>query len=91
MSNYRDLARKALQSKSLLSENALYSEGITERMHQKLEEDLRNGKHSLAGCDIFPEGDVITTEMKLIRERFKEVVKRCREAFDMDEWTIMLL
>lgn len=85
MSNYRDLARKALQSKNVLSENALYSEGITERMHQKLEEDLRNGKHSLAGCNIFPEGDVITTEMKLIRERFKEVVKRCREAFDMDE------
>lgn len=86
MSKYRDLARKALNNKKqLINENLLYPEGITERMHPKLEEDLRNNKHSLAECNIFPEGDVLTTEMKLIRERFKEVVKRCREAFDMEE------
>ena len=84
MSKYRELAKKALENRKQLNENALYSEGITERMHSKLEEDLRRNKHSLAECNIFPEGDIISTEMKLIRERFKEVVKRCREAFDME-------
>jgi hypothetical protein len=84
MSKYRDLAKKALNNIKLINENALYPEDITERINSKLEEDLRNNKHSLADCGIFPEGDIITSEMKLIKERFKEVVKRCREAFNME-------
>ena len=85
MSKYRDLAKKALENKKKpLNENMLYSEGITERIHSKLEEDLRQNSHSLAECGIFPEGDIISSEMKIIRKRFKEVVNRCREAFDMD-------
>jgi hypothetical protein len=85
MSKYRGLAKRALENKKKpLNENMLYSDGITERIHPKLEEDLRRDAHSLAGCDIFPEGDIISSEMKIIRERFKEVVKRCREAFDME-------
>ena len=84
MSKYRELAKKALENKkNPLNENSLYSDGITERIHPKLEEALRRDKHSLSGCDIFPEGDIISSEMKLIRERFKEVVKRCREAFEV--------
>jgi len=89
MSKYKDLARKALSSKkvekkSLINENMLYAEGITERIHPQLEQALREGKHSLAGTGVMPEGDIISGEMKLIRERFKEVVMRCREAFGMD-------
>ena len=87
MSKYRKKVQNALnESKQgkLLFENFLYEDGITERIHPKLESDLRNNKHSLAECGVFPEGDVITYEMKLIRERFTEVVHRCREAFDMD-------
>jgi hypothetical protein len=90
MSKYRKLAKKALKevnlggNKQAINENLLYSENITERMHQQLEDDLRNNKHSLADCNIFPEGDEITAEMRLIKERFKEVVERCREAFDVD-------
>ena len=86
MSKYRDLAKKALEEnrKGVINENLLYEEGITERMHPELENRVREGRHSLAECGVMPEGDVITTEMKLIRERFKEVVMRCREAFDMD-------
>lgn len=89
MSKYKDLARKALNSKkvenkSLINENMLYAEGITERIHPQLEQALREGKHSLAGTGVMPEGDIISGEMKLIRERFKEVVMRCREAFGMD-------
>jgi len=86
MSKYRDLAKRALENKNKksLNENMLYSDGITERMNPTLEENLRRGAHSLADCNIFPEGDIISSEMKLIRERFKEVVNRCREAFQMD-------
>lgn len=78
-------ALNGVKSGKPMNENFLYADGITERIHPKLEEDLRQNKHSLAECDVFPEGDVISTEMKLIRERFKEVVYRCREAFDVDE------
>lgn len=88
MSRFRKLAKNALnenKESKLLFENFLYEDGMTERMHPKLEEDLRKGRHSLAECDVFPEGDVISSEMKLIRERFKEVVYRCREAFDVDQ------
>ena len=87
---YRELAKKALKEanvgsdKQPINENLLYEENITERMHQQLEDDLRNNKHSLAECGIFPEGNEITSEMRLIKERFKEVVERCREAFDVD-------
>ena len=81
------LLKEALKDAQVgsLNENFLYADGITERIHPQLEEDLRQNRHSLAECDVFPEGDVISTEMKLIRERFKEVVHRCREAFDVDE------
>jgi len=80
------IPKKTIHDKltNLVMENFLYEDGIVERIHPKLEEDLRNNRHSLAECDVFPEGDVITYEMKLIRERFKEVVHRCRDAFDVD-------
>ena len=89
MSKYRELAKKALEenrgkSKEVVNENYLYKEGITERMHPQLESRFREGKHSLSDCGIMPEGDIISSELKFLRERFEEVVKRCREAFDMD-------
>jgi hypothetical protein len=95
MSKYRDLAKKALRDNEskLLTEGILYEDSIKERMHPKLEEDLLEGRHSLNGNPAMPEGDERTFEMKLIAERFKEVVNRCREAFDVDvidEKNIML-
>ncbi len=88
MSKYRDLAKKALSGKKegpkqVINENLLYGDGITERMHTQLEEALRRNQHSLSECGMFPDGDVVTTEMKLIRERFRETVMAAREAFDM--------
>tara|TARA_R110002050_G_scaffold79261_11_gene169399 strand:- start:7263 stop:8420 length:1158 start_codon:yes stop_codon:yes gene_type:complete len=78
MGKYKNIARK------LLNENLLYQEGIEERIHPELEEQLRDGRHSLGECGIFPEEDIITNEVRLMRERFKDVVYKCREAFDMD-------
>jgi hypothetical protein len=84
MSKFRNLAKKALKEKVSLTENILYKDGITERMDSSLEQRIREGKHSLAGCNVMPEGDIISTEEKLIRERFNEVVMAVREAYDMD-------
>lgn len=88
MSNkINELLRKGItriSSTNMLNENLLYDDTISERIHPNLEEELRSNRHSLSGCDVFPEGDVISTEMKLIRERFKEVVLRCRGAYDVD-------
>lgn len=86
-SKINELLRKGItrvSSTNMLNENLLYDDTISERIHPTLEEELRNDRHSLSGCDVFPEGDVISTEMKLIRERFKEVVLRCRGAYDVD-------
>lgn len=86
-SRINELLRKGItrvSSTNMLNENLLYDDTISERIHPTLEEELRNDRHSLSGCDVFPEGDVISTEMKLIRERFKEVVLRCRGAYDVD-------
>src|SRR6056300_359887 len=89
MSKYRNLAKKALNSKrdvtkQSINENMLYADDITERIDPQLEEALRRNEHSLTETGIFPDGDIISSEMKLIRERFREVVMRCREAFEMD-------
>ena len=73
------------KGKKLILENLLYEENITERLHPKLEEDLRESRHSLSECGVFPEGDEMTSEMKLIRGRFQEVVNRCRAAFDVNK------
>lgn len=87
MSNYKKLALKALQNrkKDVINESVLYSEDITERMHPDLEKRFKEGRHSLSGTNIFPEGDLLSYDQKLIRERFKDVVMRCREAFDCNE------
>lgn len=76
--------KKRVVKKSVLNENFLYDNNISERIFKTLEEDLRYGNHSLADCNIFPEGDVISSEMKLIKERFTEVVLRCREALGVE-------
>jgi hypothetical protein len=85
VNRYKELTKKALNGakKNIISEG-LYEDNMRERMHHKLEEDLKNNTHSLSGCDIFGEGDITTTETKLIRERFKDVVRSCREAFGVD-------
>jgi len=84
MSNIKRVKTIIKTKGNLISENYLYDEGMVERIHPMLENELREGRHSLADCGVFPEGDVISSEMKLIRERFIEVVNRCREAFDVN-------
>ena len=84
MSNIKRVKSIIKTKGNLISENYLYDEGMVERIHPMLENELREGRHSLADCGVFPEGDVISSEMKLIRERFIEVVNRCREAFDVN-------
>ena len=87
MSDYRKIAeaalKKAKQGKRL-NESVVYPEGLTERMHPKLEEDLVNRTHSLGNHPIFPEGDETTFEQKVIGKRFSEVANRLKRAYDTE-------
>ena len=91
MSNYKKIAEEALKRAKLsslnntpkrLNESVLYKEGINERMHPQLENDLRERKHSLSNHEIFPESQESTFEEAIMGERFEEVVNRLKRAFE---------
>jgi hypothetical protein len=87
MSDFKKLAEKALaNSKKVktLNEGVVYPENISERMHPSLEEDLMKQSHSLGKHPAFPEGDESSFEEKILGERFNEVCKRYKRAFDVD-------
>jgi hypothetical protein len=90
MINYKKLAEEALKKANktklvkTLNENLVYPEGLTERMHPSLEEDLVKKTHSLGKHPIFPDDDESTFEQKIMGKRFDEVVKRYKRAFDVD-------
>lgn len=91
MSDYRKLAEEALKKAKLgklgkrqLNEGVAYPDGIVERMHAQLEEELANGNHSLGKHPIFPEGDESSFEEKIMGERFKDVANRYKRAYDVD-------
>lgn len=93
MSNYKKIAEEALKNSKLIklnnnqktiNESILYPENMAERMHPKLEEDLANNKHSLGKHPIFPESDEVSFEQKIMGERFNDVVKRYKRAYDVE-------
>jgi len=91
MSDYRKIAEEALKKaqqgklgKKTLNESVAYPEGIIERMHPQLEDELANSNHSLGKHPIFPEGDESSFEEKIMGERFSEVTKRYKRAYDVD-------
>ena len=88
MGEYSKITKKVLtENKNLITEKmlkSLYDDNIKERMHPKLEQDLIYGNHSLSECGIFPETHEGLYEVRLMNERFKNVVNNCREAFDVD-------
>lgn len=90
MSDYRKIAEEALRKakamkKKSLSEGIIYPEGLNERMHPSLEEDLKKQNHSLGKHPIFPEGDENTFEQKIMSERFSEVARRYKRAHDVTD------
>ncbi len=88
MSDYKRLVEAALKNSKkvkTINESILYPEGMNERMHPKLEEDLLNKTHSLGKHPIFPEGDESSFEEKIMGERFSDVTKRYKRAFDVTE------
>lgn len=94
MSDYKKIAEEALRlakNKKLdnvinkfINESVVYPDGISERLHPQLEDELANRKHSLGKHPIFPEDDETTFEEKVIGNRFSEVSKRYKRAFDCD-------
>lgn len=92
MPDYKKLAEKALQDATHgggdgiapLNEGILYPDNMSERMHPDLEEDIRNQTHSLGKHPAFPEGDEDSFEQRIMGDRFSEVCKRYKRAFDVD-------
>jgi hypothetical protein len=89
MADYKKIAEEALKKaklnattpKQTLNESVVYPDGLAERMHPQLEQDLVERKHSLGKHPIFPEGDETSFEQKIMGERFSEVAKRYKRAF----------
>ena len=90
MKDYRKIAEQALKKakevKTIkrLDESVVYPEGLSERMNSQLEEDLVKQNTSLGKHPIFPEGDESSFEQKIMGERFSEVAKRYKRAYDVD-------
>jgi hypothetical protein len=87
MSEFKKLAEKALaksKEKKVLNEGVMYPEGLAERMHPSLEEELANDKTSIGKHPAIPEGDEHSFTQKIMGERFNEVCKRYKRAFDVD-------
>jgi hypothetical protein len=87
MADFKKLAEKALANSKktkTLNESVVYPENLSERMHASLEEDLIKQNHSLGKHPAFPEGDESSFEEKVLGERFNEVCKRYKRAFDVD-------
>jgi hypothetical protein len=68
-----------------LDESLVYPEGMKERMHPKLVDELVNQKTSLGKHPIFPDGDEYSFEQKIMGERFNEVARRYKSANSIDE------
>ena len=92
MKDYKKMAEEALKKaqtiklgvKKTINESVLYPENLKERMHPQLEDDLANRNHSLGKHPIFPEGDESSFEEKIMGERFNDVAKRYKRAYDVD-------
>ena len=93
MSDYRKIAEEALRKSKMgkqvsnakpLNESILYPENMSERMAPQLEEDLRQDRHSLSGSPVLPEGNENRFEETIMGERFNEVAKRYKRAFECD-------
>jgi hypothetical protein len=85
MSKYANIVNSALNKlkKRNINESVLYPEGMSERMHQHLEDDLKNKNHSLGKHPIFPDDDEASFEEKIMGERFLEVAKRYKRNNDV--------
>lgn len=86
--DYKKIAALALNNAKIkktnvLNESLVYPESMAERMHPKLETDLKDQKHSLGKHPAIPTGEEDEFEQKIMGERFSEVCKRYKRAFDV--------
>ena len=97
MSDYKKIAEEALRKakllkipvKSRLVEGFLYPENMKERIHPTLVDELLSKKTSLGDHPIFPEGDEVSFEQKIIGDRFKEVVNRYKTNHDVRDIDVL--
>jgi len=94
--DYKKIAEEALRkakeaknqpiksNEKILNEGVVYG-SLKERMHPKLEDDLKDNKTSLGKHPVFPEGDEYTFPEKIMGDRFKEVVNRYKRHHEVDD------
>lgn len=81
----RALERALNKGKGTINEGRIkYDENCNERMNPKLEQQLRERKHSLGSHPIFPESEETHFEEKIMSKRFKEVVDNYKRQFDTE-------
>jgi len=80
--DYKSMAKMAL--KKNLTEGYKYPDNMRERMHPEIQKQLRERKHSLGNHPAFPESNEINFDEKIVNERFIDVVKRYKRAFDIE-------
>lgn len=95
MGRLEEIRRRALEkalnkdinkdAKSINEGRIKYDEGCGERMHPKLEEQLRERTHSLGKHPIFPNSEEMHFEEKIMSKRFSEVVNNYKRQFDVEE------
>jgi hypothetical protein len=85
MTNFKKIAEKALKkANTTINEGSIYAGGLTEKMSSQLEEELKNGNHSLKDNPILPKSDDGLFEENIIRERFNDVCRRYKRSHDAD-------
>lgn len=87
MSRLEEIRRKAIEkalNKTISEGRINYAEGCNERMHPKLEQQLRDRHHSLGAHPIFPDSEEQHFEEKIMSKRFNEVVNNYKRQFDTE-------
>jgi hypothetical protein len=72
------------KTSQFLFEGMLYSEDMSERMHDNLVYDLMDNKTSLGDSPCFPVSDERNFATKVVGDRFKDVVNGVKSAYNVD-------
>lgn len=82
--NMAKLAISMASDKSIIREGFAYPKGMTDRMHPKIEDAIRNRKTSIGDHPALPIGGHRSFDQKILIDRFCDVVNTYKSAFDIE-------
>lgn len=80
-----DMIGKIRKGEPIGESRVKYDGQHTERMLPKLEQELRERKHSLGDHPAFPESNEMHFEEKIMAERFTDIVREVKRHFNINE------